>query len=107
MKEKSKPLISKPYTDPLGIPKRVFIPEGETDLSTGIPASLDLSTLYEAMPTDFLRRLYEALHAQGLVEASDYFKPDASQRFKAAMLTVIRHDFLAAQTVAKDELNHA
>lgn len=92
------------YVDDDGIPKRVILPLGETDPSMGIPVSLDLSSLYSHMPETFQRELYEALHAQGLVEAADYFKPGAAERFKAAMLSVIRHDFLSVQAIAIQEL---
>lgn len=104
MKRQSNP-IRKDYTDPAGIPSRVLVPEGETDLSTGIPVSLDLSPLYPHMPPEWLRALYEALHAQGLVEAPDFFKPGADQRAKAALLSVIRSDFLNMQAIAKQELD--
>lgn len=106
MKKQRTELIKVDTTDPLGIPQRVLIPQGETDTSIGIPVSLDLSTLYPHMPDEFLKRLYEALHAQGLVEPADYFKAGADQRFKAAMLSVIRKDFLDCQTIAKQELAH-
>jgi len=104
MKRQSQRLVERKFTDSDGLPAVVLVPEGETDLSTGIPQGLNLSTLYQDMPKDFQRRLYEALHAQGLIKPKDYFKPNASQLFKAAMLTVIRHDFLSAQRIAKEEL---
>jgi hypothetical protein len=103
MKKSSKPLVQADYTDPAGIPRRVLLPEGEKDTSTGIPLSLDLSPLYGHMPTDFQARLYTALHAQGLIEPRDYFKAGASDRFKTAMLSVIRHDLLSIQALAKEE----
>lgn len=99
-------LVKVDAIDTQGVPLRVLLPQGETDTSIGIPISLDLSTLYPHMPDEFLKRLYEALHAQGLVEPADYFKAGADQRFKAAMLTVIRKDFLDCQTIAKQELAH-
>lgn len=94
------------FVDEQGIPKRVLLPQGETDPQTGIPVSLDLSGLYDHMPDGFLRDLYGALHAQGLVEPGDYFKPGAADHFRAAMLTVIRRDFLNAQALAKQELHN-
>lgn len=92
------------YTDPDGIERVVIAPEGERDLATGIPVSMDLDVLYAHMPAEWRRSLYAALHAQGLIEPADYFKPGASDRFRAAMLTVIRHDFLNAQSLANDLL---
>lgn len=103
----NEPPVRADYTDPDGIPRRVLLPPGETDTSLGIPISLDLSELYAHMPDDFLPRLYTALHAQGLVEAGDYLTAGADQRFKAALLSVIRNDFLSVQTIAKQELDHA
>lgn len=95
------------YVDERGIHQRVIVPNGETDLKTGIPVSLDVSSLYGHMPDTWQRDFYEALHAQGLVEPGDFFKPGAADRFKAAMLSVIRHDFLSVQALANEELSHA
>jgi hypothetical protein len=92
------------YIDALGIPRRVLVPEGETDLKMGIPLSLDLSPIFGHMPPAFQRDLYAALHAQGLVEAKDYFVRGAAERFRAAMFTVIAHDFTNVQTLAKEVL---
>lgn len=100
----SMPIVRKEFTDGFGIPRTVLLPEGETDVKAGIPASLDLSPLYGHMPADFQRELYAALRAQGLVDAADYFKPGAGERFRAAMFTVIKHDFFSVQTLAKEEL---
>lgn len=92
-------LIERTYIDELGIPKLVLIPDDESDLSTGIPLSVDLSSLFGHMPIAFQRSLYEALYAQNLVKKSDYFKPDSAQRFQAALRTVIKHDFLDVQSL--------
>lgn len=100
------PPVKQTYIDDEGISKVVLLPPGETDASIGIPVSLDVSTLYVHMPPGFNRALHEALHAQGLIEPADYFKTGAADRFKAAMLTVIRHDFLNAQTLAKEEMSN-
>lgn len=96
----------KTFTNDLGHPQVVLLPEGETDVKAGIPVSLDLSGLYAHMPESFLKALYDNLHAQGLIEAKDFFKPGASDRFRAAMLSVIRHDFLSVQTIANEELQN-
>lgn len=100
-------IVEAHFVPPSGIPRTVLVPEGETDLSTGIPVSLDLSPLYPHMPDSFLRELTSALHAVGLVKAVDYFKPEAGPNFRAAMLSVIRHDFSNVQALAKEELDHA
>lgn len=101
------PLRRQDFTDREGVPHRVLLPEGDTDISAGIPVSLDLSPLYGHMPASFQAELYQALHAQGLVEPEDYHKPGADQRFKAAMLSVIRHDFLSVQQLIQQENKHA
>lgn len=98
------PFVEAEFIPPSGIPQTVIVPPGEPDLSTGIPVSLDVSPLYEHMPEAFQRELVKALRAQGLVKAADYFQPDAGIRFRAAMLSVIRHDFLNVQTLAKEEM---
>lgn len=106
-KKRSKtPPVEKAYTTPEGVPTRVLVPEGATDLSAGIPVSLDVSKLYEHMPHDFVVQFTEALHAQGLVKPSDYFQPGASDRYRSALLMVIRHDFLNIQALAKQELEN-
>jgi len=104
MKRKS-PLTERTYTGHDNIPRVVLVPESETDVSTGIPVSLDLSALYGHMGAEFQSRLYIALHARGLVKPIDYFKPGAADNFRAALLSVIRADFLSAQTLAKQELS--
>lgn len=105
-KRSSNPPVEKSYVDASGIPTRVLIPEDATDLSAGIPVSLDISKLYEHMPPQFVVDFTTALHAQGLVKPSDYFEPGASDRYRAALLMVIRHDFLNIQALAKAELDN-
>jgi hypothetical protein len=94
------------FTNDLGIPQVVLVPPGETDLTTGIPVSLDLTPLYGGLSEDFQQRLYKALHARGLVEPVDYFKSGAAERFRAAMLSAIKQDFYSVQALAKQELNN-
>lgn len=102
------PIVEADFISDNGIPMRVLVPEGEKNLASGIPVSLDLSPLYPHMPDTWLKELTLACHAVGLVKAVDYFAPDAGQRFRAAMLSVIRHDFSNVQAIAKQELdNHA
>lgn len=104
--KKSKPYVRKTFEDGSGIPRVVLIPETETDLKKGIPLSFDLSPLFGHMPPEFQRAFYAALHAQGLVEPADYFKTGAAERYQAALRSVLKHDFLNIQTLAKKELNH-
>lgn len=105
-KSKSKrPLERKTFVDDADIPRVVLIPETETDLRKGIPVSLDLTPLFGHMPKEFQAAFYQALHAQGLVEAKDFFAPDAAERYRRALFTVIKHDFLSIQNLAYKELN--
>lgn len=101
----SKPIVRHEYKDPSGISRVVLLPAGDQDVSAGIPVSLDLTPLFGHMPDPFQRDLYAALHAQGLVDAADYFKKGAAERFRAALFTVIKHDFLNVQALAKEELS--
>src|SRR5258705_9159075 len=101
------PYERKTYEDGSGIPRTVLVPPGETELKRGIPISLDLSPLFGHMPAEFQRELYAALHAQGLIEPIDFFKPGAAERYQRALRTVLKHDFLSIQTLANEELNHA
>lgn len=99
-------LTRRHITDDLGIPKVVLLPAGETDTRLGIPVSLDLSTLYAHMPPAFVQTLTGELHNRGLIEPCDYLKPGAAELYRAALLSVIRHDFLSIQTLAKEVCNH-
>jgi hypothetical protein len=98
------PYERKTFQDDSGISRVVLIPPGETDLKRGIPLSLDLSPLFGHMPDSFQRDFYAALHAQGLIEPKDWFKRDASERYKRALLTVMKHDFLSVQAIAIKEM---
>lgn len=97
--------IKQSYQDDAGLPRVVFVPPGE-DPRMGIPASLDLSPLFGHMPLDFQRDFYAALHAQGLIEPADFFKPDSAERYRRALFTVIKHDFLNVQALAHKELHN-
>lgn len=100
-----KPFVERKYTNPDGVQSVVLVPEGSENLAAGIPLSLDISKLYEHMPADFVVSFTAALHAQGLVKPADYFQPGASDRYKAALLMVIRNDFLSIQTLAQQEID--
>jgi len=102
----SQPYTRETYEDGSGIPRVVLVPEGEKDLQSGIPISFDLSPLFGHMPAAFQSELYKALHAQGLIEPADYFKPGAADRYQRALRTVLKHDFLSIQTLANEELKH-
>lgn len=104
-KQEKRPLERKTFIDDADIPRVVLVPAGETDLRKGIPASLDLTPLFGHMPNDFQAAFYSALHAQGLIEAQDFFAPDAAERYRRALFTVIKHDFLSVQSLAYQELN--
>lgn len=96
----------KTFEDGSGVTRAVLVPQGETDVKAGIPLSLDLTPLYGHMPQEFQRDLYQALHAQGLVDPADYFKPGAADRYQAALRTMLKHDFLSIQALANEELKH-
>lgn len=100
------PFERKTYTDDTDIPRVVLVPAHETDLKKGIPLSLDLTELFGHMPQEFQRAFYKALHAQGLVEPKDYFQRDAAERYRRALISVIKHDFLSIQALANEELQH-
>lgn len=100
-------IAERQYVDASGIPRVALLPNGESDVSMGIPVSLDLAPLFGHMPDTFQADLTAALHAQGLIKPQDYFLPGASDRFRAAMLTVIRHDFSNVMALAKEEISHA
>lgn len=98
------PYERKAYEDGFGVIKVVLVPPGEKDAKSGIPISLDLSPFFGHMPADFQRELYAALHAQGLIEPVDFFKPGAAERYQRALRTVLKHDFTVIQTLARAEM---
>lgn len=75
-----------------GLPVRVMVPEG-IDPSEGIPVSMPLDEIYGDLPSEFRERLYNELWARGLVSPSDYLKPGADQKFKSAIMAIIRVDW--------------
>lgn len=95
-------IVRKTIEDDEGIPQIVLLPEGETDVKLGIPVSLNLRGLYPHMPAEFVRSLTINCHAQELIEPADFMKPGAAERFRSAMLSVIRHDFLSVQSYIKE-----
>lgn len=102
--ESSPPYEKVNFKDDSGIPRVVLIPKGETDHQAGIPVSLDLTPLFGHMPPAFLSAFYQALHDQGLIEPADFFKSGAAERYRRALFTVIKHDFLSVQALANKEL---
>ncbi|MEO8608908.1 MAG: hypothetical protein ABI690_13535 [Chloroflexota bacterium] len=66
-----------------------------------VAPKFDFSELYGHMPDGFYKTLTNALHARGIIEPGDYFKAGAPELFRSAMLSVIKHDFLSVQTLAK------
>ena len=50
---KKQTTVERNYIDASGIQTRVLVPEGTTDLSTGIPVSLDVSEVFSHMPPSF------------------------------------------------------
>lgn len=103
--KKGKPIERKTFRDDSGINRVVLVPEGETDLRKGIPISLDLTPVFGHMPEAFQRELYAALHAQGLIEPTDYFKKGAAERYRRALQTVIKHDFTNILALANKEIH--
>lgn len=90
-------------TNDAGLPGVVIHPEG-ADPQEGIPVHLDLDALYGHLPVEFRAKLYQALHERGLIEPADYLSPGADQRFKSAVLHVIKHDFFNVQQLAREAL---
>jgi hypothetical protein len=98
--------VEERYKDDSGIPRVVLLPPGEKDKKTGIPLSLDLSSLFGHMPKHFQSAFYQALHDEGLVKPEDYFQPGAAERYRRVILRVIKHDFLSIQALAKKEMTN-
>jgi hypothetical protein len=99
----------KDYTDALGIPRRVALPDNFNgdDFSEGIPVSFDLDAVYGDLPAEFRRKLYAACWDQGLITPCDYAQPGASEKFHRALLIVIKLDFVSAiLPLAREVCNH-
>lgn len=90
--------------DKEGLPIVVLVPGG-IPVEEGIPISLPLNLIFGSLPVDFRKRLYNALWDRGLVEPSDYLKPEASSLYKAAILSIIRTDFYDLVRLAQETLN--
>jgi hypothetical protein len=101
----TKPISERKFIDQEGVQRVVLVPEGSENLAAGIPVSLDISQLFEHMPKQFVVEFTAALHAQGLIKPADYFQVGASDKYKAALLMVIRNDFLSAQALAQQVLD--
>lgn len=105
-KKRSKtPTVERKFTDDRGVQSVVLVPEGSENLAAGIPLSLDISSLFKHMPDEFVVSFTQALHEQGLIKPIDFFQPGAAERYKAAFLMIVRHDFLSVQALAKNELD--
>lgn len=97
---KRKLIVTEAVND-AGLPGVFLSPEG-IDPSEGIPIHLDLTPLYGHLPDDWQQQLYAALWARGLRLPADYLQPDAANRFKSALLHVIKHHFDAVQHLARE-----
>lgn len=90
------------YSDERGIPRRVLLPDNDTgNPKRGIPFSLNVDNLYPHMPVEFLQRLYPALWLRGIVTAEDALKPGAGALIAAAIMSIVQHDALTIQAVAR------
>lgn len=90
------------YVDERGVTRLVFVPDnGYAVPEEGIPADMvDLiDGLYPDAPESFLVKLHDALRRRGLVQPADYLQPGAGDRYRSAMLEVLRHD--AHNVIAK------
>lgn len=98
-------LIKLDYLDEHGSQRRVFVPDnGYAAPEEGIPADMygQLDRLYADATPDFRRRLYDALWRRGLIEPVDFLQKDTADKYRAAMLEVLRFDALNAIAIAKE-----
>lgn len=97
------------YADAQGIRRRVALPDdwNGDDPAEGIPVSFDLDAVYGDLPVEFRRALYQACWDQGLITACDYVQPGASEKFRRALLNVIKFDFVTTiLPLAREVCNH-
>lgn len=91
--------------DRSGLPIRVLVPN-DVPTSEGIPVSMPLDDLFGHLPVEFRKMLYNRLWERGLVEPSDYLKPEAGNLYKATIMSIIRVDFLQLRTIAEEMLHN-
>ncbi len=98
------------YTDGNGLPRRVLLPDNGMTYSPeeGIPLDLydDLDDLYKHMPDEFKANLIRELWARDLIEPADFMQASAPDRYRQAMLMVIKYDAMNAISLAKERLDH-
>lgn len=101
-------LIPVDYVDDEGRKRRVLLPDDDQlNPTEGIPVSIELDSLFEGASSELLAALHNSLWVQGLIEADDYFKPGAPERYKRAFLSVIRMQFVYAKQLANEAKQHA
>lgn len=97
------------HVDDNGLNRRYLLPDGADiiNIEEGIPIDFynEIMDIYQGAPKDFTISLCKGLWNQGLVERDDFLKPDASTRFRRAMLSTIKHDAFRIISIAKGK-NH-
>lgn len=94
------------YTDNAGITRVVLLPEGEADVTRGIPVSLDVSELFDHAPPGFSTTLQRKLADRGLLRPQDYLKPGAGTLIQAALLATIKQDAMAIIAYAREQVTN-
>ena len=93
------------YVNNDGIMRRVSIPDsGAVNLDEGIPISLPIDNLFLHMPIEFRRELVNSLWDVGLIEPSHFLQPGATERIRAALLSIVKHDAMSVVAYAKESI---
>lgn len=88
-----------------GIMRRVQIPDsGAVNLDEGIPISLHVDDLYPHTSIDFRRELVNQLWDMGLIEPKNFLQPGATEKIRAVLLSIIKHDALSIVSFAKESV---
>lgn len=96
-------MIKRDFVDAYGFRRRSLIPDDTADPNEGIPCSLALEVLYAHMPITFQLALNQAFWDVGLIEPGDFLRAGATEKIRAAWLSVVKHDVFAIQGFAKEQ----
>jgi hypothetical protein len=98
------------YRDENGVMRRVLLPADSDryDPEEGVPLDLygDLDELYQDAPPVFRYNLYQMLYDRGLIEPADFLAPGALDIYRQVILSIIKHDGLSAQALAKERMKN-
>lgn len=95
------PIIAHDVEDEEGRPVRLLTPEGQPP-EGGIPTHLNLTEIYGHLPVEFQRAIIRACWERGLIEPQDFLQADSAGKFRQALHSVIRNEWLKVLHLAQE-----